>query len=195
MRQARLKRETGETRIDLTLNIDGTGLRGIDTGIGFLDHALSLLAKHAYFDLNITARGDLQTDCHHVTEDTGIVLGEAFNAALSDKKGITRYGHIILPMDEACIICAVDLSGRAFLNFDVKMPQAAMGAFDACLVEEFFRAFSSAGRFNAHFLSLSGKNAHHIAEACFKGLGRALSQAAAINPKETDVPSTKGVLV
>lgn len=194
MRQSHIKRETNETQIDLTLNIDGTGVFGVDTGIGFLDHALSLFSKHAYFDLNVLAKGDLFVDCHHTTEDLGLALGEAFLMALGDKKGITRFGHIILPMDESLVICAVDLSGRPFFNYNVQMPPAVLGNFDACLVEEFLRAFTHAARVNAHFVSLAAGNAHHLAEALFKGLGRALAAAAAFNPKEAGAPTTKGVL-
>ena len=195
MRTITIVRTTKETDITLTLNLDGKGESQIDSGCGFLDHMLTLLARHGRFDLALTCKGDTQVDFHHTTEDIGICLGLAFKQALGDKKGINRYGDTILPMDEALILSAVDISGRSFLNLDLKMRAKRVGSFDVELVEEFFIAFTSNAGLNLHVKQLDGKNTHHIIEGTFKSVARSLKQAVAIDRQFADeVPSTKGVL-
>ncbi len=195
MRQAAIHRKTAETDIQLTLNLDGKGESRIDTGCGFLDHMLTLFAHHARFDLTVNCQGDTRVDYHHTVEDIGIVLGQAFSQALGDKKGIQRYGSIALPMDEALVLCAVDLSGRCTLRYTMYIPTPKVGDFDTELGEEFFLGFARAAAATVHFRQLDGTNSHHILEAAFKGLGRALRQAVSID-KEADqqIPSTKGTL-
>ncbi len=195
MRKANLNRKTAETDIILKLDLDGTGKSQIDSGCGFLDHMLTLFAKHGRFDLSLTCKGDINVDYHHTTEDIGIVLGQAFDKALGDKKGITRYGSFILPMDEALILTAVDLSGRSFLVKDIDIKANKVGDFDTELVEEFLLAFTRNANCTLHVKQLSGSNAHHIIEGIFKCLARALKQAVKIEQDAKDeIPSTKGVL-
>lgn len=195
MRNADIARKTAETDIRLSLNLDGRGESRIDTGCGFLDHMLTLFARHGRFDLTVQCAGDTNVDFHHTVEDIGIVLGEAFARALGDKKGITRYGSALLPMDEALILCAVDLSGRCTLRYSVSIPAPKVGDFDTELGEEFFLAFARSAAATVHIRQLDGANSHHILEASFKALARALRQAVAIDPACRDeIPSTKGVL-
>ena len=195
MRKVNLNRKTAETDIILELDLDGTGKSQIDSGCGFLDHMLTLFAKHGRFDLSITCKGDINVDYHHTTEDIGIVLGQALDKALGDKKGITRYGSFILPMDEALILTAVDLSGRSFLVKDIDIKANKVGDFDTELVEEFLLAFTRNANCTLHVKQLSGSNAHHIIEGIFKCLARALKQAVKIEQDAKDeIPSTKGVL-
>ena len=195
MRETVIKRKTNETDIEMTFNIDGSGKSDVDTGCGFLDHMLTLFAKHARFDLKVKCTGDTYVDYHHTTEDIGICLGMAFNRAIGDMRGIQRYSHIILPMDEALVLCAADVSGRAHLEFDVEFPTAKVGDFDTELCEEFLLAFVRNAAITLHIKQLSGKNSHHIAEAVFKALGRTLGGAAKIIEEYKDeIPSTKGVL-
>ena len=195
MRNADIARKTAETDIRLSLNLDGRGESRIDTGCGFLDHMLTLFARHGRFDLTVQCAGDTNVDFHHTVEDIGIVLGEAFARALGDKKGITRYGSALLPMDEALILCAVDLSGRCTLRYNVSIPAPKVGDFDTELGEEFFLAFARSAAATVHIRQLDGANSHHILEASFKALARALRQAVAIDPACRDeIPSTKGVL-
>ena len=195
MRTAQIIRTTTETDIRISLDLDGTGVYEIHTGCGFLDHMLELFARHGSFDLKVTCKGDTQVDDHHTTEDIGIALGQAFSQALGDKKGVTRYGSTILPMDESLILSAVDLSGRAYLGFDVAIPSYRVGDFDTELVEEFWLAFCRECGANVHLKMLAGKNTHHIIEGIFKSAARSLSQAVAIDPDFSDeIPSTKGVL-
>lgn len=195
MRTAIVKRTTAETDIQLTLNIDGSGDAKIDTGIGFLDHMLTLFACHGLFDLTLSCRGDLKVDGHHTTEDVGIALGEAFAKALGDKKGIVRYGNTVLPMDEALVLAAVDLSGRCCLCFDVTFPTEKIGSFDCELVSEFFYGFCRAAGVTLHVKKLAGTNSHHLSEACFKAFGRILRAASAPDPARGGaLPSTKGAL-
>ena len=195
MRQAMIERNTKETRISLTLNVDGTGKADIDTGVGFLNHMLELLAFHGQFDLTVKCQGDIQVDDHHSVEDIGIALGMAFSEALGNKAGIARYGNFLLPMDEALVLCAVDLSGRDALGYQVQIPAEKVGAFDTELVQEFMLGFARNAKACLHFVQMAGTNSHHIIEAMFKGLGRALRQAVAIDPKQADkTPSSKGVL-
>lgn len=195
MRNAEIKRKTEETDIYLKIELDGSGISEINTGVGFLDHMLTLFAKHGYFDLTVKCKGDTYVDFHHSVEDIGISLGEAFSEALGDHRGIKRYGNIILPMDEALILCAVDLGGRSSLNFDVQIPTEKVGDFDTELCEEFMTSFSRCGKLNLHFKELAGRNSHHIIEACFKALARALRQAVEVDKDHPDViPSTKGIL-
>ncbi len=195
MRCAQISRETGETKISLTLNIDGTGRSEIHTGIGFFDHMLTLFAKHGRFDLTLTCDGDLQTDAHHSVEDCGIVLGEAFRQALGDKKGINRYGFFILPMDEALILSSLDLSGRSHLEYRLYIPAEKVGEFDTELTEEFFEAFVRNAQCTLHIDQISGKNSHHIIEGAFKSVARSMKAAVAFESGfEDDIPSTKGVL-
>ena len=194
-RSATLTRTTSETDIRLTLALDGTGKAEIATGIGFLDHMLTALARHALFDLSVQAGGDLHVDFHHTTEDVGIVLGRALAEALGDKRGITRFGHAIVPMDEALVEAAVDLSGRPFLAWSVAFRQPKIGSMDTELFEEFFRALAFNAALNLHVIARAGSNAHHVAEACFKATARALRMAVAHDPRLGDaVPSTKGTL-
>ena len=195
MRTGQVNRRTKETDVAVLIDLDGTGRAAIETGVGFLDHMLDLLARHALIDLDIKVAGDLQIDQHHTTEDAGIALGQAFAQALGDKKGIARYASIHLPMDESLSRVSVDISGRPFLVFRVAFPTEKIGVFDTELVREFFQAFAMNAGLTLHIESLYGDNAHHIAEGCFKGLARALRQAVAIDPREQDrVPSTKGSL-
>lgn len=193
MRKADIERITGETQIQLSLCLDG-GEQNIDTGCGFLDHMLTLFAHHGRFGLVVKCVGDVNVDYHHTTEDIGICLGTAFARALGDKVGIVRYGDIILPMDEALILCAVDISGRPYLNYEVYPPTEKVGDFDTELVKEFFCGFVRTAGITVHLQELAGENSHHILEAVFKALARALSRACAIDPKCTGIPSTKGAL-
>ncbi len=194
-RRAELVRTTAETDIRATLTLDGTGASQIATGIGFLDHMLTALARHALFDLTLAAKGDLHIDFHHTTEDTGIVLGQCLRAALGDKRGIRRYGHALLPMDEALAEAAVDISGRPFLAWSVPFARPKIGEMDTELFEEFFRALAFNAGITLHMTLKAGTNAHHVAEACFKALARSLRMAVEIDPRSPDaVPSTKGVL-
>ena len=194
-RTADITRETGETRVELSLDLDGTGSGSRTTGVGFLDHMLDLVARHGRIDLDVAARGDLETGAHHTAEDVGIVLGQALDSALGARAGITRYGHAVVPMDEARATCAIDISGRPFLAFDADLlPPGATGGFDHELTEEFFRAVSSSARITLHVTIEAGTNAHHMIEASFKAFARALRAAVAIDPGETGVPSTKGTL-
>ena len=195
MRTAEINRTTAETAITLRLCLDGTGASQVQSGVGFLDHMLTLFAKHSRFDLTLTCSGDTKVDDHHSVEDIGIVLGQALCQALGDKRGICRYGSCILPMDEALILCAVDLSGRSCLRLQAQIPTEKVGTFDTELVEEFFQALTREARMNLHLRQLDGTNSHHIIEAMFKALGRTLRQAVAIDPDCRDeIPSTKGVL-
>ena len=195
MRQSEINRKTAETDIKLFLNLDGEGKSEIDTGCGFLDHMLTLFASHGRFDLNVKCIGDMNVDAHHTTEDIGICLGKAFAEALGDKKGIVRYGSMILPMDEALILSAVDLSGRAYLGFTLDIPSPRVGDFDTELVEEFWIAFVREAKCALHIKKFDGKNTHHIIEGAFKATGRALRAAVAVDERFYDeVPSTKGVL-
>jgi len=195
MRNAEIKRKTAETDIYLNLNLDGTGSSCIATGVGFLDHMLTLFSRHGRFDLEVRCTGDTYVDDHHSVEDIGIALGQAFAAALGDKKGITRYGQMILPMDESLILTAVDLSGRGYLGFDLQIPTEKVGSFDTELVEEFFLGFVRNANCTLHIRKLAGTNSHHIIEGAFKSAGRSLRQAVAIESAFADeIPSTKGVL-
>ena len=195
MRQAEVNRKTGETDIRILLNLDGTGKSVIDTGVGFLDHMLTLFARHGRFDLSLTCRGDTQVDDHHTVEDIGICLGQAVDRALGDKRGIVRYGSTTLPMDEALILTAVDLSGRCCLGWDLRIPTEKVGTFDTELAQEFWTAFTRSAACTMHFRQLAGENSHHIIEGAFKSAARSLRQAAAIEPDFKDeIPSTKGVL-
>ncbi|MBE6562285.1 MAG: imidazoleglycerol-phosphate dehydratase HisB [Ruminococcaceae bacterium] len=195
MRKAEINRKTAETNIKLTLNLDGVGASAVDTGCGFLDHMLTLFAKHGRFDLYVSCVGDIEVDYHHTAEDIGIVLGEAFKEALGDKKGIIRYGSMILPMDETLILSAVDLSGRAHLEWAVSIPTEKVGDFDTELAEEFFAAFVRSAAATLHVRKLTGRNSHHIIEGVFKSVARSLKAAVAIDEKfASEIPSTKGVL-
>lgn len=195
MRTSAIERNTAETKIKLSLNLDGTGESTVDTGCGFLDHMLTLFAKHGRFDLTVKCDGDTNVDYHHTVEDIGIVLGTAFSEALGDKKGIERYGDIILPMDEALILTAVDLSGRAYLGFDLEIPTEKVGDFDTELVKEFWLGFVRTAGCTLHIKQLAGENSHHIIEGAFKSAARSFSKAVKINSDYKDeIPSTKGVL-
>ena len=195
MRQATINRKTAETDISLKLNIDGKGVSKIDSGCGFLDHMLTLFARHARFDLELSCKGDVEVDFHHTAEDIGIALGEAFMVAIGDKKGIVRYGNFLLPMDESLVLCAVDISGRSHLEYSLDMRAKRVGNFDTELVEEFFEAFTRNAKITLHITKLNGKNAHHIIEAAYKAVAHALKQAVAIEIEYKDeIPSTKGVL-
>ncbi len=193
-RRATVARKTAETDINLALSLDGTGESQVSTGIGFFNHMLTLLARHALFDLTVTARGDLAVDGHHTVEDVGICLGLAIKDALGDKAGLARYGSILLPMEEALVRLALDLSGRAYLAWRAPMPAERVGLFDTCLGREFTRALCANAGMNLHVDLLAGEDPHHCLEALFKGLGRVLRQAVARDPRETGVPSTKGAL-
>jgi imidazoleglycerol-phosphate dehydratase len=193
-RTAEITRATKETDVRLSLTLDGTGAGTRSTGVGFFDHMLDLLARHGHLDLDVSVTGDLETGGHHTVEDTGIVLGQALDRALGDRAGIFRYGHAVVPMDEARAACALDLSGRPLLVFGADLPPGATGTFDHELTEEFLRAVSSAARMTLHLQIESGTNAHHMIEAAFKAFARALRAAVSIDPAETGVPSTKGVL-
>jgi imidazoleglycerol-phosphate dehydratase len=194
-RIAHVTRKTSETDISMTLNLDGTGSANIATGIGFFDHMLTALTRHALIDLAVTASGDLHIDFHHTTEDVGIVLGQALVQALGDKRGIARFGHAMVPMDEALVEAAIDLSGRAYLGWQVSFARDKVGEMDTELFEEFFRAFTGNALMNLHVMQKAGSNAHHVAEACFKSVARALRAAVAIDPRVGGaIPSTKGAL-
>lgn len=195
MRKSEIERKTAETDISLALNLDGTGKSNVDTGCGFLNHMLTLFARHGRFDLDVTCHGDVDVDDHHSVEDIGICLGMAFAEALGNGAGIQRYGHIILPMDETLILCAVDLSGRAHLEYGLEIPTEKVGTFDTELTEEFLIAFVRKANMTLHVKQLSGRNSHHIIEGTFKALARTLAQAVSIDEKYRDeIPSTKGVL-
>lgn len=195
MRQYTTERDTAETKIRLALNLDGTGKSDIDTGCGFLDHMLTLFAKHSRFDLSVHCDGDTNVDYHHTTEDIGIVLGDALRRCIGDAKGIRRYGQRLLPMDETLILCAVDISGRAYLRYSLAIPAQKVGDFDTELVEEFMTAFTANAKINLHLKQLDGSNSHHIIEGAFKALARALREAASIDEESKDeIPSTKGIL-
>ncbi len=195
MRKSEIKRTTAETDIALSLCLDDTGKSDIDTGVGFLDHMLTLFARHGRFDLTVKCDGDTNVDDHHSVEDIGIVLGQAFSEALGDKRGIVRYGSMLLPMDEALILCAVDLSGRACLVNQVSLPCQKVGSFDTELVQEFLLGFVRKAEISLHFQMFAGENTHHIIEAMFKAMGRALAAAVKIDAAYADeIPSTKGLL-
>ena len=195
MRTATITRKTAETDITLTLNIDGSGKSNIHTGCGFLDHMLTLFSKHARFDLDLTCNGDTYVDDHHTTEDIGIALGQAIKIAVGDKKGINRYGSMILPMDESLILTAIDLSGRGCLGYDLQIPTEKVGTFDTELVEEFWLGFIRNAECNLHIRQLTGTNSHHIIEGAFKSVGHSIKAAVKIDPDfADDIMSTKGVL-
>jgi imidazoleglycerol-phosphate dehydratase len=195
-RTAQINRRTGETDVALTLGLDGSGAGTRDTSVGFLDHMLDLVARHGRFDIDVAVTGDLQTGAHHTVEDTGIVLGQALDKALGDRRGIVRYGHAVIPMDEARAACTVDVSGRpygAIEGFD-RLPAGDIAGFEHELAEEFFRAVASAARLTLHLELQAGTNAHHMIEAAYKAFARALRTAVAVDPTETGIPSTKGTL-
>lgn len=194
MRAEIIKRKTNETDIELSLCLDGRGESSIDTGCGFLNHMLTLFAKHGSFDLDVTCKGDTEVDYHHTVEDIGIALGSAFAAALGDKRGIRRYGNMILPMDEALILTAVDFSGRAYLGYDADIPTEKVGDFDTQLVSEFWYGFTRSSECTLHIKQLSGNNSHHIIEGMFKSAARSFKEAVSIDPDNNTIPSTKGVL-
>ncbi len=194
MRTATLERNTRETQIALSLNLDGTGAGTIDTGIGFFNHMLELLRKHALLDLTVTCHGDLDVDYHHTVEDVGLAFGQALNRALGERRGITRYGYARLPMDEALCETALDLGGRPFLVFATPKKHLMVRDFEVKLLEEFFRAVSVEGRLNIHIREIDGDETHHVCEGMFKSFARALRQAVALDPRETGVPSSKGVI-
>jgi imidazoleglycerol-phosphate dehydratase len=193
-RTATIRRVTGETQIELTLNLNGTGRAEVQTGVGFFDHMLTLLARHGLFDLTVRAQGDLHVEAHHTVEDVGLCLGKALSQALGDKAGIRRYGEATLPMDEALVTAAVDLSGRPFCVWRAEVPLETLGTFSSQLAEEFWRAVSSAGALALHIVLHHGRNTHHIIEGIFKASARALRAAVEPDPRATGVPSTKGVL-
>jgi imidazoleglycerol-phosphate dehydratase len=195
-RTAQLSRKTGETDVALTLGLSGSGAGTRKTGVGFFDHMLDLLARHGRLDLDVTVTGDLHTGSHHTVEDTGIVLGQALDQALGDRRGIVRYGHAVVPMDEARAAAAIDISGRPYARLEgfEKLPAGHINGFEYEVAEEFFRALAGAARLTLHIDLQAGTNAHHMIEACFKALARALRQAVSIDPDETGVPSTKGTL-
>ena len=195
MRTAQINRKTAETDICLSIDLDGSGVSNIDTGCGFLNHMLTLFAKHGRFDLNVTCKGDIDVDDHHTVEDIGIALGDAFAQALGDKRGIVRYGDIMLPMDESLILCAVDISGRSCLCYDLQIPTAKVGTFDTELTEEFYQGFTRRAGLTLHIRKLAGTNSHHIIEGSFKAVARVLRAAVAIDAAAAnEIPSTKGVL-
>lgn len=194
MRTASINRDTLETKIQVEINLDGTGASELDTGVPFFDHMLDQIARHGLIDLKVKAVGDLQIDAHHTVEDTGIVLGEALREAIGDKKGLTRYGHFYAPLDEALSRVVVDLSGRPGLYTDVTYTRARIGDFDVDLLQEFFQALVNHARITLHIDNLKGKNAHHQAESIFKALGRALRMAVSHDPRQSGTPSTKGAL-
>jgi imidazoleglycerol-phosphate dehydratase len=194
-RSAEVSRTTGETDVALTLALDGSGAGARDTGVGFLDHMLDLLARHGRLDLDVKVTGDLQTGSHHTVEDTGIVLGQALDRALGDRSGIARYGHAVVPMDEARAGCAIDVSGRPYCAWGgLQLPPGDIAGFEHEVTEEFFRAVASAARLTLHLELQAGTNAHHMIEACFKAFARALRAAIAVDPSEQGIPSTKGTL-
>ncbi len=195
MRTARIARTTAETAIEVDINLDGSGLYDNQTGVGFFDHMLDQLARHALIDMKVRAKGDLHIDDHHTVEDTGIALGQALTEALGDKKGIRRYGACLLPMDEALVRAALDLSGRPFLVWNLDLPSSKIGNFDTELLREFFTAFAMNGGITLHVDKLAGRNSHHIAESAFKAVARALRDAIETDPRKADaIPSTKGIL-
>ena len=195
MRTATIKRDTRETQIELSLNLDGTGKAAIASGCGFLDHMLELFARHGDIDLSVKCNGDTHVDYHHSVEDIGICLGKAFTEALGDKRGITRYGQFLLPMDETLVLCACDLSGRDYLGWGVELPSMTVGDFDTELAEEFWLAFVRNCPASIHIRQMAGRNTHHILEAIFKGMGRTLKMAVAMDEKHlNEIPSTKGTL-
>ncbi len=195
MRQSEISRKTGETDVQVRLDLDGTGEYAIDTGVGFLNHMLELFARHGRFNLQVTCKGDTWVDDHHSTEDIGIALGQAFDKALGDRKGITRYGSMLLPMDESLIESAVDISGRGMLAYGLDIPTEKVGTFDTELVEDFFQAFAQNARCTLHIRQLAGRNSHHIIEGTFKSVARSLRAAVKIDPDTAgEIPSTKGVL-
>ncbi len=194
-RTASQSRQTSETEVQISINLDGTGETHIDTGIGFFDHMLDAFGRHGLFDLTVVAKGDVHIDAHHTVEDVGIVLGQVIVKALAEKRGIQRFGQAAVPMDEALVEAVIDLSGRAFLAWDVKFERPMLGEMDTQLIEEFFRAFAGNGLFNLHVRQLAGHNAHHVAEAIFKSVARSLRAAVSAEPRTTDrIPSTKGRL-
>lgn len=194
-RIAQVTRTTKETDISLSLAIDGTGVTNIDTGVPFFDHMLNAFGRHGLFDLDVQAKGDIEVDAHHTVEDVGIVLGKAFAQAMGEKRGITRFGSQLLPMDEALVLAAVDISGRGQLHWDVDVPLCLLGSFDSSLAKEFFIAFATNANVTLHVRMLSGENVHHIIEACFKAVGRAMRYALELDPRCLDeLPSTKGAL-
>jgi imidazoleglycerol-phosphate dehydratase len=193
-RAAEVERSTKETQIQLKLSLDGSGAAQLDTGVGFLDHMLELLTRHARLDLEVKASGDLETGAHHTTEDVGIVFGQALDRALGDRSGIARYGDATVPMDESLALCAIDISGRPLCAVDAALPQTSIAGFDTELAEEFFRAVANNAKLTLHLRVLDGSNAHHIIEACFKAFARALRQAVTVDDPQLGVPSTKGVL-
>ncbi len=193
-RTAKIQRNTAETQISLAVSLDGTGKAEIDTGVGFFDHMLTLLARHGAMDLTVDAKGDLHVDQHHTVEDVGICLGQAVREALGDKRGIRRYGHCVLPMEETLVTSAVDLGGRAYFVYHVELPTAKIGEFDSELVVDFWQAFAANALCNLHLVLHYGRNSHHIAEGLFKATGRALRMAVETDPRIKDVPSTKGTL-
>jgi len=196
MRKSEVTRNTAETKIVLSMNLDGTGKSNINTGVGFLDHMLELFSRHGKIDLEVTCKGDTHVDYHHSVEDIGICLGTAFSQALGDARGIYRYSDVTLPMDEALVLCAIDVSGRSHLSLDVTLPEHTVGAMDTELLEEFLQAFVRKAGLTVHIRMLDGKNTHHILEACFKALARALRAAIKIDDELKDeIPSTKGILV
>ncbi len=195
MRQSEINRKTGETDVQVRLDLDGTGEYTIDTGVGFLNHMLELFTRHGRFNLQVTCKGDTWVDDHHSTEDIGIALGQAFDKALGDRKGITRYGSMLLPMDESLIESAVDISGRGMLAYGLDIPTEKVGTFDTELVEDFFQAFAQNARCTLHIRQLAGRNSHHIIEGAFKSVARSLRAAVKIDPDTAgEIPSTKGVL-
>lgn len=195
LRKAEVARTTKETDIALSLNLDGIGTTNVDTGVAFFDHMLDAFGRHGLFDLDVKATGDLEVDAHHTVEDVSIVLGQAFAQALGDKRGITRFASQILPMDEALILAAVDISGRGQLHWDVDVPLCMLGGFDSSLAKEFFIAFATNAQVTLHVRMLAGENAHHIIEACFKAVGRAMRAAVELDPRAADqLPTTKGAL-
>ena len=195
MRTAEINRKTAETDISLKINLDGKGESKIDSGCGFLDHMLTLFAKHGRFDIILTCKGDTVVDDHHTTEDIGIALGEAFDKALGDKKGIVRYGNTVLPMDETLILSAVDISGRSYLGYGLDIPMQKVGTFDTELTEEFWLAFTRCAKCTLHIKQLAGTNSHHIIEGTFKSVARSLKQAVSVDKDfSDDIPSTKGVI-
>lgn len=196
MRDIRLERNTAETQIELTLDLDGAGIYQVDTGCGFLNHMLELFARHGRFDLVLTCHGDVEVDYHHTTEDVGIALGQAFRRGLGEMRGIRRYGSFCLPMDEALVLAAVDLSGRCTLNWDVRCPTEKVGDFDVECAREFWLGFARSVPATLHFVQFAGGNSHHILEACWKGMARALAAAVQVDQAHRDeIPSTKGLLV
>lgn len=194
MGQVTLNRETKETKISLSLNLNGTGQSKIDTGIGFFDHMLTHIAKHGFFDLEITCKGDLEVDCHHTVEDIGIVFGKAIKEAVGNKEGMKRYGSCTIPMDETLVLCALDLSGRAYLNYTSPFTMERLGQLDTEMIREFFIAVSSHAAMNLHIKTLDGINNHHMAEAMFKAFGNALDMATTMDPRIVGTRSTKGML-